>query len=176
MKTIILSPTSTGKSTFLIERNVIHDDVVCGEFISSSNYFKKGIRMGVDGASVPSSHPLYKSWEDIYKIGVEEFYTSDFKYMIYNCCNHIPYLKNNYSEIVVKIVMVNEEEHYNRYIGKIKNNDDYNWYILELIENQSSIINPRWDWNYILSEREEYKRLSQVFHIPIYNSFEEACD
>jgi len=48
--------------------------------------------------------------------------------------------------------------------------------ILELIKNQSGLINSKWNWKYILSEREEYKRLSQVFHIPIYNSFEEACE
>jgi len=172
MKTIILSPTSTGKTFFLLKR----DDVVCGEFISSSNYFKKGIRMGADGTSVPSSHPLYKNWEDIYKIGVDLFYTSNFKYMVYNCCAHIPYLKNNYSEIAVKIVMIDEEKHYNRYIDRIKSNKDCNLSFLELIKNQSGLINSKWNWKYILSEREEYKRLSQVFHIPIYNSFEEACE
>ena len=131
--------------------------------------------MGGDGTKVPTSHPLYKSWDDIYKIGVDKFYNGVWKCMIYNCCSHIPYLKNTYSDINLKIVMVSEEEHYNRYIGRIEKSKEGNLSFLQLIKNKSNLINSRWDWSYIMEERSEYVRLANIFNIKIYETFKEAC-
>jgi len=173
-KLIILSPISTGKSTFL---NLLNEEnVVCGEWLSSSNYYKKGIKMGSTGALVPTSHPLYKSWDDICKIGVDLFYLGKWYCMIYNCCSHIQYLKNTYSDIDLKIVMVSEEEHYNRYISRIEKSEESNLSFLELIENRSSLINSMWNWEYIMGERAEYTRLANIFGVKIYKSFEEAYE
>ena len=130
--------------------------------------------MGDTGAKVPTSHPLYKSWDEIYKIGVEKFYLGEWKCMVYNCCSHVQYLKNTYSDIDLKIVMVSEEEHYNRYISRIEKNKESNLSFLELIKNKSNLINSQWNWNYIMGEREEYTRLANVFNVKIYESFKEA--
>ena len=173
-KLIILAPISTGKTTFLNQLD--KESAVCGEWLSSSNYWKKGIKMGATGASVPTSHPLYKSWDDIYKIGVDLFYLGKWESMIYNCCSHISYLRDTYSEVNLKIVMPSKEEHYNRYLNRIKNTKECHLSFIQLIENRSSLINSMWNWDYIMKERAEYTRLANVFGVKIYKSFKEAYE
>jgi len=170
-KKIILSPVATGKTTFINNNPLI----ACGEWLSTFNYYKKGIHMGSTGAEVPSSHPLYKNWENLYKIGVEKFYNSDSKIMIYNCPNHIPWLKNVYNDIKLEIVMVDEDENYKRYIKRLDNHKDSKLTFKELININSSLLNNKWSWQWILNERTEYQRLSDIFDVKIYKTFEEAC-
>ena len=169
-KLIILSPTCTGKTTFEGPKK----DVTCNEFLSSHNYKPKGINMGFTGTQVPLSHPLYLSLEEMYKIGVDIFYKSGDKCLVYNMVSHIPWLKNKYNEVEVKIVMVDENIHYERYLKRIKKDKDHNKSFIELAKKSSPLINSQWKWSYILEERAEYKRLSDIFNIKIYKTFEEA--
>ena len=85
-KTIILSPISSGKSFFICSQG--KHNSYCNEYLSTeNNYIKdKNINMGGTSPIIPTSHPLYKSWDEVYKIGVRIFSEMDSnnKFLIFN--------------------------------------------------------------------------------------------
>lgn len=175
MKTIILSPTCSGKTTFEVKR----EDVICNEWLSSYNYTPRGIRMGGDAVKLLPSHPLYLSWEEMYKIGVKMFDEGDKpeeKYLIYNCSSHISWLTDKYSDILIKIVIIDENIHYKHYFERMDGIEDSKKPFMELVKKDSPLINSRHSLNWLKMERDEYNRLAKIFNIKIYNSFEEACE
>ena len=83
MKNIILSPRVTGKTLFEHQNQ---EKMVCNEWLSSFNY-NTNPKMGSTGTIVPTSHPLYLSWDEMYKIGVKIFSEGDEydgKYLSFN--------------------------------------------------------------------------------------------
>ena len=95
MKTIILSPKCSGKTTF--KNN--NENAICGEFLSSQFNEVKGFKMGFHAALMPTSHPYYKSWDDIYKIGVDIFWKEEEynnKYLIFNGAGIVDWIKKIY--------------------------------------------------------------------------------
>tara|TARA_R110000744_G_scaffold297355_2_gene407105 strand:+ start:293 stop:820 length:528 start_codon:yes stop_codon:yes gene_type:complete len=175
MKTIILSPTCSGKTTFEVKR----ENVICNEWLSTYNYKPRGIRMGWDAVKLPHSHPLYLSWDEMYKIGVNLFdqgETPKGEYLIYNCSSHIPWLTDKYSDILIKIVLIDENTHHKHYFEKMDRNEDSKKPFIELVIKDSPLIAIQQTLNWLKMERDEYNRLAKIFNIKIYNSFEEACE
>jgi hypothetical protein len=135
--------------------------------------------MGSTASIVPTGHELYKPWDEIYKIGLNIFYENP-KYnnscLLYNSTKHVSYLVDNYPNLELKIVLLDEDIHYKNFIKKWSNKNESEKKLIDLIKENSEILSSlslsRW-W-YILEERKIYTELSKKYNIKIYNSFEES--
>jgi hypothetical protein len=179
MKEIILSPRCSGKTTFIENYNYKYEDnhLVCNEYLSSYNNIIKNIKIKGDSFVLPETHPLYKNWNDVYKIGIDIFYKENKKNLklIFNGLNLINYIRNKYEEIPVKIVLIDELTHKKYWNKKIENTIFKQELTNLLKENSISLIDIyKYTWNYIMLERKEYNRLANIFNIKIYSSFEES--
>lgn len=181
IKTIILAPRLSGKSFFMSLYSFKYQDtsLVCGEWLSTSNNVINGIVSGCWSAAVPFSHVLYRSWSDIYKIGVKLFAkpTKDNEALIYNSSDHIPYLLKRYPEIKIKIVLPPKDIHRQRWLGRFENEEFYQQKLIDVMKNNETdwcLFNETLNWPYIEQERYEYERLGEQYEIPIYETFEEA--
>jgi|TARA_R110000744_G_scaffold359939_1_gene467290 hypothetical protein len=187
MKTIILSPRCSGKSTYI----TANKDAICGEFLSTKFNIVKGFKMGAHGALVPTFHPYYKNWDDIHKIGVEKFWESDEfkdKYLIFNGGGILDWIKKIYfwdcgsnniivpqEKIDLKIVLIDKKIHYDYFIKRMKQDKRYDLSLKEILIKDMDFIYGITNWKHIDSERTIYKNLSKTYNIPVFNSFEEAC-
>ena len=177
-KTIILSPISSGKSFFICSQG--KHNSYCNEYLSTeNNYIKdKNINMGGTSPIIPTSHPLYKSWDEVYKIGVRIFSEMDSnnEFLIFNGGGIISWLKKLYNEIDLKIVIIDKDIHYS-YFKKIteENNKFTSEYKKQLLD-VNFMSEEKFSWWYINEERNCYKKLAKIYNIPIYKSFEEACE
>jgi hypothetical protein len=182
-KIIILSPSSSGKTYFMNKNNFLFNGkkLVCNEFLSSHNNTYGDFRMGSTAALVPSGHEYYKSWDDIYKIGVKLFLNSD-KYndsvLIYNSSYHIKYLKENYPDVDLRVVLINEEKHREKFLDKWESINDTKKSLIDLIKSDSNLlrINGLASMWFLMEERKIYKRLTDKYNISIYDSFEKALN
>tara|TARA_R110000823_G_scaffold269094_1_gene388873 strand:- start:70 stop:618 length:549 start_codon:yes stop_codon:yes gene_type:complete len=181
MKQIILAPPCSGKTFFKEKWNFNYNGIplLCGEWLSSHYFYKKGI--GIRGAapSVPTSHPLYKSWDELYKLGVEKFYNESPSNacLIYNCSAHIPYLRANYSEIKLKIVLVDPSFRKELFDNKWKNHPYSQFTLRDLVKDgKLDEIGNGASWWYLQEEEIQYRRLAEVFNIEVYESFEKALE
>lgn len=178
-KSVILSPSCTGKS-FFIEKNKHRFNnfgLICNEYLSTRNNVFGNIRMSSVSTLLPTGHSLYKSWDDIYKIGVNIFNNDESfndKVLLYNSTSHVRFLLENYPEIKIKIVLIDEETHKNNFIKKWSEVKETKKTLIELIEESNNILNMGllFSWNYICQEVEVYRNLSTKYNIKIYDSFE----
>ena len=180
-KQILLAPSCSGKTYFIDKHKGEYNKLFlyCGELESAYHFYKKGIRMGHTATRVPISHPLHKNWEELYKIGVDRLYTElpDNSCLIYNSASHIPYLRANYSELEVKIVLIDPEKRRGFFKGKWKNHKYANHTFAEVVlkgDLSFADVGKLADWNYLVEEYNQYKRLAEIFGIKVYESFEKA--
>lgn len=177
---VILSPSTSGKSTF-IEKNKLFNNIslYCNELLSSVNNIDNNFHMGSTASMVPTGHELYKPWDEIYKIGLNIFYENP-KYsnscLLYNSTKHVSYLVENYPNLELKIVLLNEDIHYKNFIKKWSDKNETEKKLIDLIKENSEILPSLFlsSWWYILEERKIYTELSKKYNIKIYNSFEES--
>lgn len=183
-KNIILSPNCCGKTIFLQNNQLWYEGVrlFCGEFESSSRNYVNGIMMGSDSHFLQTYHDLYRSWDDIYKIGVDWYNSYRWNFassMIYNCSNHIPHIVENYNDIHVAVVMPDYDIMKRNWELKINSNKDLNEKLSDLIRDNSPVLKAVpliYDWNYIHEEIEMYKKMIDKYNIPVYGSFESALE
>ena len=184
---MILCPSGGGKTTFIESNYSEYNgyELICNEHLSSSNYTKKGIKMGSTATIVPQSHPLYLDWNDMYKIGLDSFYSSqsfDKSCLIYNCTKHISMIKTDYPELDLCIVLPEFNLHKGMLAEKINSLGDFEgkklaeYSIMELVEKDHPILPSLnlYSWTRTQVEREEYKRISNLLNVNIFTSFEEA--
>lgn len=187
MKTIIISPRCSGKTTF-VNKN---ESAYCGEYLSSILNFTKGFKMGAHAATVPDTHPYYKSWDEIHKIGIQEFWGNSKyknKFLLLNGAGIVDWIKRVYfwdcgpnnvivpqKGISLKIVLVDEDLHYKYFLNKMNSDERYNSKLKDLLIQSNSITQNLYNWEYIKSERKIYQNLSKTYNIPVFNTFEEAC-
>jgi hypothetical protein len=130
--------------------------------------------IGSDGPGLPSCHPLYSTWGDIYKIGVRLFWEDikTHKYLIFNGINIIGWVKSIYDGIDISIILIDEDLHYNYYLDRLENDNRYSLTYKELLlQDRMQFEKPWW---YIKEERKLYMKMGEIYNIPIFNSFEEA--
>lgn len=182
-KIILLSPSSSGKTYFMNKNNFIFNGkkLICNEFLSSHNNTYGNFRMGSTAAIVPSGHEYYQSWDDIYKIGVKLFLNSESynnSVLIYNSSYHIKYLKTNYSDIDLRVVLPNEEEHKKNFLNKWESINDTKKTLLELIKSDSNLlrINNLASMWFLKEERKLYKKIANKYKLSLYDSFENALN
>ena len=181
-KNIILSPQFCEQPSVIDYGNPWYHGIrlFCGKYESSKRNYIKGIMMGVDSHFVPMSHPLYRSWEDIYKVGVEWYSSQKWNFasvLIYNSPSHIPYILNNYKDIQVKVVIMDEIVLKDRWKEKIERDDILKYRLVDLLKSESDIIRSLgicYDWKYLCSELDIYRNISKEYNVLIYGSFEEA--
>ena len=175
-KTIILSPRTSGKSFFILNQG--KHNSYCNEYLSGINNFIRGINMGCTSTTVPPYHYFYKTWAEIYKIGVKEFWEmdNDNKYLIFNGGEIISWLRELYSDINLKIVIIDKNTHYNYFSKKLKENNRFTLEYQKQLLDQNFESSEKYSWWYINEERNCYEKLAKIYNIPIYKSFEEACE
>ncbi len=181
-KYVILAPICSGKTITLDKYDYWYRGMrlFCGEYESSYRNYINNIKMGGASVVLPESHPLYLSWDDMYKIGVKWFYDMDWNFssvLIYNMSSHISYLKKNFSDIEIKIVLQDEFLHRENFMKKCETNEKLNKKLIDLIKEESEIlhyIERTYNWQYVLFERQEYDRLANIYKVPIYDSVENA--
>ena len=88
----------------------------------------------------------------------------------------LSWLTDKYSDILIKIVIIDENIHYKHYFERMDGIEDSKKPFMELVKKDSPLINSRHSLNWLKMERDEYNRLAKIFNIKIYNSFEEACE
>ncbi len=186
MKTIIISPTCSGKS-IAIEKN---EFAYCGEYLSSDINHTKGFKMGGFAPLVPNTHPYYKSWNELYKLGVDEFWNNS-KYidsfLIFNGADIIDWIKKVYfwdcgpnntikpqKGICLKMVLIDESTHYQYFLNRMEE-AVYNIKLKELlIQSHPITLDKLKNWEFIKTERITYKSLAETYNIPIFKTFDEA--
>lgn len=179
-KEIILAPRYSGKSYF-IANNIFKHNIICNEYLSTINYIPKNVNMHATSAMVPETHHLYKSWNDLYKIGIEIFngYSEDKRHiLIFNGLEIISFIREKYTELPIKIVLLEEERHKKNWLNTIEKHKDsqktvYDVLLKDQNEISSSVLNIA-TWCYVKEERKEYLRISEIYNLPVYSSFEEA--
>ncbi len=187
MRKVILCPSGGGKTSFMESNSMEFNgyNLVCNEHLSSSNYVRKGINMGSTSTIVPESHPLYMGWIDLFKIGLDNFFTDNSfekSCLIYNCTSHISFIKTNYPEIDLVIVLPEEDLHKDMLVSKIDSHEHPSGKklsectMLDLVKENHQILSSLhlYSWTRAAVEREEYKRLAKIFNLSVFRSFTDA--
>lgn len=176
---VVLSPSTSGKSYFINKHSHKFNgtSLICNEYLSSYHNVKSGIKMRGLAPQVPMGHPLYMSWDDLYKIGLDIFYCRNKgSALIYNSISHLSYIKTNYDKLDLRVVLIDEEKHRDFFVKKWINHAYANKTLSEIISEKTNeyFFNPLMNWSYIKEERDLYKRMCKNLNIKIYNSFEES--
>lgn len=180
-KIVILSPVSSGKTKFMEKNNFTFNGLklICNEYLSSSNNIINGVKMGSTSSIVPTGHALYKSWDDIYKIGLSIINNNDDydnSCLIYNSTGHVSYIKEYFPNIELRIVLIDEKTHYNNIIDKWSNKKESNNLLIDVIKSDAGVLHylNQSSWWYAHEERKIYTQLSQKHDVKIYKTFEDA--